>query len=391
MEIWIPILYPFIFGAVSLYFYRHKIVWWELCIPIAVSLIFIGTFRFFVIKSITTDTEYWGGTIQKVEYFEDWNEYIHRTCYRRVRCGKSTCSIPYDCSYVQYHPEYYQVTDNNGFSATITQSEYTNLAIKFKQQPKFVEMNRNSYTNDGDKYVFYWQGERETFEPMFTEMTYENRVQASHSVYNYPEVTEDDMKKFHLFEYPEIKNHKMKSIIGFGGETQKKAEEKFTWINAHLGKPKQLHTFVLIFQGGTINNGLMQERYWKGGNDNEFIICIGVDSSHTVLWCHTFAWSEAQEPKITIRDFVLSQDKLDLCSIADFCEKELQEKFVRKDFKDFSYLTVDPPVWAIIWCHIITFIISLGTMIWAIRNDIHNNDSEGRNSEGYFYRTSRGW
>lgn len=372
MEIWIPLLYPIIIGALAMYFFKHKVIWWEALIPIGVAILFIIVFRFFVIKSITTDTEYWGGTVQKVEYYEDWNEYIHKTCYHHYKCGKSTCSRPYDCSYVQYHPASWQITDNNGIVQSISESEYNRLMRQFKQKPTFVELARNSYTNDGDKYVFYWQGEKETFEPMYTEHTYENRVQASHSVYNYPDVSEEEAKHHGLHKYANIYDGRYQhSILGANKELHKDAEREFTWLNSKLGKAKGLRVWVLLYGSHTPSTGQMQERYWKGGNDNEFVICIGTDSSYSAInWCHVFSWSEVQEPKINVRDFVMRQSKLDLLALAGFVETELSEKFIRKDFKEFSYLTVDPPGWAITWCHIVTLVVTIGITIWSIFNPI---------------------
>jgi len=377
MEIWIPLLYPILAGAVGLYFFKHKVVWQEAVIPVGVSILFIAVFRFFVVTSMTSDVEYWGGTVQKVEYYESWNEYIHQICYRECCCdsdGKNCSTESYDCSYVEYHSEYWQITDNNDLTATISQSEYTRLALQFKQQPKFVELNRNYYTEDGDKYEFYWQGEKETFEPMYTEHNYENRVQASHSVYNYPEVSEEDVNTFGLYKYPAVSNLKQQTILGSDSKIHAKAEKEFTWLNSTLGELKELRMWVLIFKDKIPSAGQMQERYWKGGNDNEFIVCIGTDSEYSVNWCHTFSWSEAQEPKIKIRDFVMKQDSLDLMALAEFSYKELSEKYVRKDFKDFSYLTVDPPAWAILWCHIITLVITVSVTIWAISNDVDHDD-----------------
>ncbi len=374
MGIWIPLIYPFLIGLAALFYFRHKVVWWESLIPIGVGLLFIAVFRFFVITALTNDTEYWSGTVHKVEYYEDWNEYIHRICYRTVSCGKNcTRTVPYDCSYVQYHSSYCEITDNNGLSNRISKSEYKRLSRQFNQTPKFVDLHRSYHTNDGDKYKFHWQGERETCELMVTEHSYENKVQVAKSVYSYPEVSEQEVKQYKLFNYPEIKNHKMPSILGKGGGNRKMGNAEFNWLNATLGKPKQLRIWVLLFNDQIPIAGQMQERYWKGGNKNEFVICIGLTADQ-VKWCHTFSWSDSQEPKITIRNYVMNHRELDLLELAQFTGPELEKKFKRKQFKDFAYLTVEPPFWAIIWCHVLVFLITVGITFWNVLNDFDNEN-----------------
>ena len=383
---WIPLIYPILIGGLAMYFFKHRVLWWEAVIPMGVVVVFIALYRFGVETTLTYDTEYWGGTVEKVEYYEDWNEYIHRTCYRTVSCGKNcTRTESYDCSYVQYHSAYYKITDNNGFTARISKSKYESLAVQFKQQPQFVDLHRHYYTNDGDKYQFFWQGEKETFEPMVTDHSYENRVQASHSVYNYPEVTEEEQKKYQLHEYPEISKNKLPAILTHHLKNLPKAEKEFTWLNSSLGKKKQLRVWVCLFKNQPKLAGQMQERLWKGGNKNEFVICIGVDEEERVNWCHNFSWSEAQEPKITIRDFVMEQDTLNLVEVGKFAYKELDEKFKRKHFSEFSYLDVEPTPTSILWCHIISFLISIGISLWSLNNEVDANSNAGVN---FFNRAS---
>ena len=44
-------------------------------------------------------------------------------------------------------------------------------------------------------------------------------------------------------------------------------------------------------------------------------------------------------------------------------------KYERKDFKEFDYVTVEPPTWAIIVTFILTIAITFGLCYWAVVNE----------------------
>ena len=58
--------------------------------------------------------------------------------------------------------------------------------------------------------------------------------------------------------------------------------------------------------------------------------------------------------------------------------KDLKTNFIRKEFEDFSYLTVDPPFWAIITTYILTLLITVGMSYWAVNNDISHHTGRYR-------------
>lgn len=90
-----------------------------------------------------------------------------------------------------------------------------------------------------------------------------------------------------------------------------------------------------------------------------------------VKWCKPFSWSEVAEPKIRTRNFVQKQDKLNLSELSDFLYKELNNNFIRKKFKEFSYLTVEPTTGQTIAAFIITLIINILCSIFVIKNNVY--------------------
>ena len=86
-----------------------------------------------------------------------------------------------------------------------------------------------------------------------------------------------------------------------------------------------------------------QQDYFENGNKNDFIITIGTDSKNNITWCYPFSWSESEKLKIDIRDYVLDLKKLDddyYKKIPDI-SKMIEDQYVRKQFSDFNYLTVE--------------------------------------------------
>ena len=111
---------PILLTILMFIFYKHEVVWWEYLINFGVAIICIFASKAIIEHTQVTDTEYLGGWATEVRYYEDWNEYIHRTCTRSVSCGKNcTRTVSYDCSYVSYHPQYWEMRNSNGSSVRI--------------------------------------------------------------------------------------------------------------------------------------------------------------------------------------------------------------------------------------------------------------------------------
>lgn len=63
------------------------------------------------------------------------------------------------------------------------------------------------------------------------------------------------------------------------------------------------------------------------------------------------------------------QKTLDLSAYADWLGPAVREKWVRKKFEEFNYLTVDPPLWAVITTFFVTLAVCAGVALWAVLNE----------------------
>lgn len=388
MLMWGAVLFPIIVPLILLWKFRNKTVWWELLLPILVTVPLIFAFKWGTDTLQTMDTEWWGGWASKARYYEAWNERVScrheipcdhtKYCNRcdskgknckDVPCGKKHSNDGYRHPYdVDDHPPEWHLYGSNGEEERIGQPKWTELSGRWKNS-RFVDLHRSYHSIDGDMYESVWDKQDFTLEPFFTTHSYENRVAVSDSVFNFPQV---NPMTYGLFEYPEVDgNRYAPSIIGKGGPSKEKALRRLDVANAKWGASKQVRMWIVLFQDKPLTAGLEQESYWKGGNKNEFVLAIGTDKAWNIQWAHVFSWTEVDDLKIDIRDFVngLQGQPLDLVKIVDHMVAQVIKRFIRKPFADFSYLTVEPPGWAILLTYFITLLVNGLLVWWIVRND----------------------
>jgi len=366
-------LVPILATAVMFIFFdKKKIAWWEYLLLFGTSIIVISVSKLIIETSMTSDTEYWNEIAYEVEYEGKYDEYIHKTCTERYACGTDSkgqtkyCTRTYDCSYVEHYSPKWRIKSKNGASIRISQEEYIRIKNKWGNEKKTGTHSR-AYTYDDGIYGSFWLSRRELIECMVTEHSYENRVQAAHTVFDFQDVTEEDKKNYGLYEYPQIYDgYKQNHILG---ADNKEAEKNMQILNAELGPKKQVKAFILVFKNKSKQAGIMQEAYWQGGNKNEFVLAVGVDKENNVTWAHPFTWAEHSIVKVNAREFVLGQKKLNLIEISNFLYDDLSKNFVRKHFSEFNYLTVEPSGNSLIGSTIFLVLITVGLVWWFVANE----------------------
>jgi len=386
MIIWLLLVIPVITILVLLLKYSRKVTWWEYLVHIGVAVILIAVMKIIGEKSQTNDTEYWGDLIQRAEYYEPYEIWDHETCTRQVSCGTDSkgntkyCTETYDCSHSDYHPAHWQIITTTGWEISVSKEFYDYLIKRFKTSVCFHDMNREGecgfgdyVMKDGNMYYVEWDKSPATSYAAAKTHTYENKIQCSHSVFNFQDIDEKETKLEGLFDYPKVKDYEVQSVLG-GKDIAKidSVEEKLHYLNGNLGPKKQLRVWILIFYDKPLSTGKLQESYWKGGNKNEFVVTIGLDKQNNISWCYPFSWTDVQELKIETRNYVVEQGTLDLMDLSDFLYKELEEKWIRKQFKDFSYLTVEPPLWGLIVAFLLQIAFNIGYAIWSTNNEYEN-------------------
>jgi hypothetical protein len=210
-------------------------------------------------------------------------------------------------------------------------------------------------------------GGDDKLEPLTLSHTYENRIQASNSVFKFKTI---DPTKSKVFEY--CTGYMLNEPIQGEAPDIDAANRILTIANAKYGVAKQVRILVLIFKDSPIESALIQENYWKGGNKNEFVVCIGLNANNTVSWCYPFSWTEKDELKISIRNKAINMRPFELVEFTNFAIDEVMHKFERKHFSDFNYITIEPGLTALIVTFVLTILINIGCSMFVVMNDVTN-------------------
>jgi hypothetical protein len=269
----------------------------------------------------------------------------------------------------------------------VSQTFYENLRRRWKANPQFVELDRDiDYHGncgvDGDRYDILWDKNPHTAEQTVSSRSYENRIQAAHSAFDFPDVSENDVKTYKLFEYPEIDGFSQDVLLGedsiswMNKSERKWAERLMQYSSGYWGPKVHGKIWVLLYEDCSQTSALMQEAYWDGGNDNELVICIGLSSKTKELqWTKAFSWTPHRKILVDLREDIMNTKYLNFNKIQDILNKRMPD-FKRKDFKEFNYITVEPPTWAIWTTFIITILLTIGLCYWAIVNDYVTDETD---------------
>lgn len=289
-----------------------------------------------VLISEIRDREYWGGYITSIRHEEAWNEYIHATCYRTESCGKDcTTLVPYDCSYVQYHPDLKIGYDSNGETHYISDNLYYELRNRFGNEKKIGR--HHGYTISGDILTCQFGGADKDMYTVVTEHTYRNPTQIANNVISFPVISDKEARKMGLYEYPKPgKQYELyaPSVLGMASTL---GERKLDLLNAKYGKQLQLKVFILIFDDKPQTIFQDQRNYWRNGNKNEFVICIG-RANGKITWADVFSWTDSDYLLNGVKNkLAMDIDKqFHLSDFCDYLEPKLLSGWKRKPFHDFD-------------------------------------------------------
>ena len=272
------------------------------------------------------------------------------------------------------------------------------------------------------------------------------------SIFNIAVVKEEDVDSLGLFRYPPYdgggwfsNTNGLEYPTILGGNFSKETQEKFKRLNGKFGASNEMRLWVLIFENKPMSIAQYQENYWVKGNMNELVVCIG-KRGNEIQWSHAFSWalSDALTAEVknevlnlytyrdslvkrnvptvipltkTLKNKVLGEtgeklpDVLPLKTQAtsdtifkvkssfpvlteqtlndyyNFLNKNLN-KFQRRSFKEFDYLTVEPSTKAIIIVYVLTILVSVGVNLWVTNNEF-DEDGTSTYQEKYYHRPNR--
>lgn len=376
---------PIIFAIILLIFFNKKTVWWEYLILVLPSAGITILIYWGMISYTTSDTEYLGEYVTSIKYYEDWDEYVHKTCTETTTDSKgNTTTRTYDCSYVNYHPEEWKQVLSNGKEHNISQKEYLRLFKKWNTQNEFVDLKRSYHTNDGDCYTKSWDGLINNSKTVTIKQSYINKIKGSKSIFGFTEISKNEALKIGLYEYPELKHQSKTSLLGhsdlnqnpvLGYELNDSDLIKWQFINGFYGHIHQFRTYILVFYNKPVSIINEQKSYWEGGNKNELIVCVGLDSiNNKIQWYDAFSWSDKPTYEVNLRSYFLNKDTLDFNDFANWTIQSVPKYWKRKEFKDFDYIDIELNSNQTIWLFVIIMLFNLCMTIFIIFNNETNEN-----------------
>ena len=373
MEIIIYII-PFLTAIFLLIAFSRKIVWWEYIALILPSLLFVLFTRLIMVSVNSSDTEYLGGYVNRITYYEPWDEMVE---VRHTRTNSDGETEVYYTWEREYHSERYTYVDNESkWEHHLSKKEYETIKKRMGNKTVFRDMHRDYHRIDGDAYDIFWDGKVETLYDITTPHTYTNKVKAnqSHTIFKMGDISPEEAKEMGLYEYPEIYSMNQNPIIG--RNVSDKDKQRIKYINATYGRKYQFRTYILIYENKDITISEIQKAYWQNGNKNEFVLCLGVQRD-SVMWANAFSWCDEPKLEVKARDYFIQNPKLDISKYGEWLQTQVPTHWKRKEFEDFSYIHVGLSRGQYIALVIIMIILNIGISIAIVGNDIKNENDYG--------------
>ena len=371
MEVIIYII-PFITALFLLIVFNRKMVWWEYLVLILPSLLFTLITQLIMVSVNSSDTEYLGGYVNRITYYEPWDEMVQ---VRHTRTDDDGDTEVYYTWEREYHSERYTYVDNeSNWEHYLSKKEYEIIKKRMGNKAVFRDMHRDYHRIDGDAYDIYWDKTIEHLYDITTPHTYTNKIKASqsHTIFKYSDISEEDAKTLGLYEYPDINLMNQNPIIG--RYASDKDKQRIKYINATYGKTHQFRVYMLFYEGKDIEISEQQKAYWQNGNKNEFVVCLGTQRDN-VVWCNPFSWCDEPKLETLTRDYFIQNPKVDIDAYGKWLQSQIPTKWKRKEFSDFEYIHIGLSKGQYIALIIIMILLNIGISVFLVMNDIQNENS----------------
>ena len=350
-------LIPILAWALQWYF-NHKVIWKEAAIGAGAALVVATIFHLIGASDafVPSDTETWSGRVHYAQYQPRWREQYEEAIYRT-----------------------YTTTDNKGHVTVHTVFSHWETRRRWHEAQWWVDTELGRFSIDRGRYLDVLkefgdfgpvEGDRRTGEhdshmiegvayddqtinengyvyPVTIRQKFDNRLlKAKGSLYNFEPVS--DTQAINLFEWPKNDNRfESDRLLG----TANILWDRRNWdqMNAVLGPTKNVNLIAIGFPTGTsLETGMLQEQYWKGGKKNDLVLTFGGNPQRPE-WTYVFGWTEKQAVKRLLENR-LRQGEATIEEITSLVEAEYQLlPFEEK----FEYVEIATP-W---WYYLIFFIV----------------------------------
>lgn len=316
----------------------------------------------------STSTEYLGSLVKSIHHENEWTEIIHRTETKRDSKGNS-----YTVTRTEYkrHPEKYYFFNTRN-KRIVTNSLFFNHVRNIWGLSAHYDVWEGSFILGGERYGQHYQASDLDFInqdnpyywiPVTEKHRYQNKIINSNSIFRFEKITKKQAREENLYDYPEIIMHDAECILSEDFHVDEDIRGLFRKFNGRYAPLMEMRLFILLYpaeKGVGISH--RQRAYWKGGNKNEFLICLGLTKDKKVAWVNSFSWSDNQQKEVETNMWFMQHPKFQWQEFHDWFRIHSND-WKRKEFSDFRYINVSLALWQII----IMVVVSLLENFIAIR------------------------
>jgi hypothetical protein len=241
-------------------------------------------------------------------------------------------------------------------------------------------------------YEKQFDGIREHSKTRTVTNSYINKVNCSNSLFGFTDIKQEEAKKRGLYDYPSLgggNDDDQTPIMGY--KTIPIILNRWKFINGYYGPTKQFRCYVLFFYDKPLSIVKEQRSYWKGGNKNEMIMCIGMNSkTHKIQWTDAFSWCDKPTFEVNFRSYMQGKEKVDLLKLSEWTEFAARNYWKRKNFKDFDYIIVQLTNTQLVWLFIIMLVLNIVLSVYVVGNDYEYGDNgEEVNNNNFYYKRGK--
>lgn len=320
--------------------------------------------------------EIWNYKIVSMEHQERWSTEERKT--RKVKVGEDEDGDPIykeEVYYVtEYHGPYFYIFDEYSRKTHSNEQTYNSWKYIWNNENKTGQNIGSAAFPDmsisGGIFEINWDNKFETIFPFEETHVYTNKVRATKNTFNFAEPSKENIKKF---PRPADKDN-INPIICYGTEVKEEDIMFVRRLNAYLGTDNQIRILFIIFNGKEYDRGIVDNvlSAWKGVNKNELVIFIG-EENNNIKWICANSWMDDTTLHSLIETNFYGKE-LNIKTIGEFLFNNVSKYWKRKQFADFSYLSIE-----ISWiCKVFLILVSSTLSIFIIKiwediDNINNN------------------
>lgn len=288
----------------------------------------------------TRSNEYLSAYALKIVHHYPWTELVvYQETYTDSK-GKTHTRTK--TRYV-YHPAIWFLETNTGVQPYINQGRFMSLKNLWKTPKTDIHPYHPNCVSGGGGEEYEWDGIYENAATHTYKGRYVNYVKYSRSIFKDTPPTKEEIEDFGLVDYPDFPSDQPDTdavLISplIAHKYPEKIQNPIRLINAFYGKDRQIHVFIILFDASKgLESAIRQRALWRGGNKNEFTVCLGMEGKNTVKWCKAFSWCDIPSLEAATESWFIKNPQLDLNAYAGWLRENIS-LWKRKEFKDFAYL-----------------------------------------------------